>query len=307
MEESHDMQDYIDDLLQISPDAIIINGTSNETVKKKKIKKIIKKKISKNKSAEINKEETETSNKENESSKDNNITSNSTLIDMHSDEIFHKNSNPEENFEKNDEIDIIDEDSLEDDNFEKIEEKENDSKINKSTVKENKGIKKHIVKKTDKYNYDFHTIEKYQCLIKSKLLFEFKNILKEIFLFQKLKKHFILISDKISSIYKGYLLRKNIEVNYLVQRVLECRNECASKIIAYYKGYYIRKLAKTILQKKENNYIIYSSLSNNKKLYFKISYISGLGENVYFEFCKLLKCFITYVSRKDRNLSKKTI
>ena len=39
-----DIPDYIDDFLQISPDAVFINGNRTAPPKKKKIKKIIKKK-----------------------------------------------------------------------------------------------------------------------------------------------------------------------------------------------------------------------------------------------------------------------
>ena len=58
--EGPDMPDYIDDFLQISPDAVFINGNTAETPRKKKIKKIVKKKIKKkinrnNNSVEIKK------------------------------------------------------------------------------------------------------------------------------------------------------------------------------------------------------------------------------------------------------------
>ena len=58
--EAPDIPDYIDDFLQISPDAVFINGNTAETPRKKKIKKIVKKKIKKkinrnNNSVEIKK------------------------------------------------------------------------------------------------------------------------------------------------------------------------------------------------------------------------------------------------------------
>lgn len=80
-----------------------------------------------------------------------------------------------------------------------------------------------------------------------------------------------------------------------------------SKIIGHIKGYIIRKNIKKILVKKEDNYIIYSTLSNNRMLYFKIKYDNNFEDNIYFEYCKVLNCFIFYLSNKERNLSTKKI
>ena len=35
--------------------------------------------------------------------------------------------------------------------------------------------------------------------------------------------------------------------------------------------------------------------------------MGGLEDNIYFEYCKLLHCFIHYINRKERNLSKKKV
>jgi hypothetical protein len=114
-------------------------------------------------------------------------------------------------------------------------------------------------------------------------------------------------STKISSLFRGYLIRKNFKLNYLTLKILNIRDKCCSKIIAHFKGYLIRKISKPILQKKEDNYLIYSTLSDNKMLYFKSKFMGGLEDNIYFEYYKLLHCFIHFINRKERNLSKKKI
>ena len=96
-------------------------------------------------------------------------------------------------------------------------------------------------------------------------------------------------------------------MNYLTLKVINFREKSISKIIAHYKGFLIRKNLKAVLRKKEDNYIIYSTLSNNKMLYFKSKFKSGLEDNIYFEYCKLLNCFIHYINRKEKNLSKKKV
>ena len=56
-----DVPDYIDDFLQISPDAVFIDG-NKKVPKKKKIKKIVKKKIKKKISKNYNQLEIKTPN-----------------------------------------------------------------------------------------------------------------------------------------------------------------------------------------------------------------------------------------------------
>ena len=90
-------------------------------------------------------------------------------------------------------------------------------------------------------------------------------------------------------------------------KIIETRNRSASKIISLMKGYIIRKDIKKILEKKEDNYIIYSTLSNNRMIYFKIKYDNNFEDNIYFEFCKILNCFIFYLPHHERNLSNKKI
>ena len=149
--------------------------------------------------------------------------------------------------------------------------------------------------------------DKFNSLVNSKVIFNLSNILKIIYFFKKVKECQNKSSTKISSIFRGYLIRKNFKLNYLTLKILDFRDKCCSKIIAHFKGYLIRKISKPIIQKKEDNYIIYSTLSDNKMLYFKSKFMGGLEDNIYFEYCKLLHCFIHLINRKERSLSKKKI
>ena len=149
--------------------------------------------------------------------------------------------------------------------------------------------------------------DKFNSLVSSKVIFNLSNVLKIIYFFKKVKECQNKSSTKISSIFRGYLIRKNFKLNYLTLKILNFRDKCCSKIIAHFKGYLIRKISKPILQKKEDNYLIYSTLSDNKMLYFKSKFLGGLGDNIYFEYCKLLNCFVHLISRKERNLSKKKV
>ena len=120
------------------------------------------------------------------------------------------------------------------------------------------------------------------------MILDLKDLLKLIYLFIQTQKNLKNACNKIAAVYKGYSVRKVFKLNYLTKKILMYRDLCTSKIIAHYKGYKIRKLAKPILLKKEDNYVIYSSLFNNKILYFKISFIMGVENNIYFINCKLL-------------------
>ena len=314
-----DMPDYIDDFLQISPDAIFINGNKTESQKKKKIKKIIKKKIKKisinnrkenqnkiNKSSlykgkfesrKIKYEELESSKEYNDDSarpfkeiKDIKINPLTEKIDKEKYKIITTISNNELNSSERDKRKISQTKS-------KYNGIQLNNRLNKSKkIKNEQEIEKRIA-----------FLEKFNIMVRNKIFIEIISSFKILYFYKKLKNYQINSSTKITSVYRGYFYRGNLKLNYLIQQILKFRDLCCSKIIARYKGYNIRKLSQAIIQKKEDYYIIYSSLSNNKMLYFKIRYASGLEDNIYFEFCKLLKCFIFYISRKEKNISKKKI
>ena len=265
-----EVADYIDDFLQISPDAVFINDENKTAPKRKKVKKIIKKKIVKTKAN--NKIKGTENNQSKIEEKETEILKDKEKIKME-DNSYNDSTLP----------DIV----------QKNKEKKDGKNINQESEED---IEKRLLAYISIY-----------CIIKSKIVFELKNTFKLLFIFKKIKNCQINSSTKITNAYKGYLIRKNLKLNYLTKKILKFRDLCASKIISHYKGYNIRKLSKGILKKKEDFYIIYSSLSNNSRLYFKIRYTIGLEDNIYFDKCKLLNCFIFYINRRDKNFSKKKV
>ena len=156
-------------------------------------------------------------------------------------------------------------------------------------------------------NSNLSEIDKFGLFICIKIVNEIIKILKIIYLYKKIRLNQEKASSKIISLYKAYIFRKQFKYNYLILKIINLRNENISKIIANYRGYYIRKNLARILEKKEDNYIIYSTLCNNKMIYFKIKYDDNFEDNLYFEYNKVLKCFLFYLSHKERSLSRKKI
>ena len=156
-------------------------------------------------------------------------------------------------------------------------------------------------------NEELSIEDKFGILICVKILNKILNIFKIIYIFNQIRQYQKNACSKISAIYKAYLFRKKFKMNYLILKIINLRNLYASKITAHLKGYIIRKNIKKILEKKEDNYIIYSTLSDNRMIYFKIKYDNNFEDNIYFEYCKVLNCFIFYLSQKEKNLSKKKI
>jgi hypothetical protein len=67
-----------------------------------------------------------------------------------------------------------------------------------------------------------------------------------------------------------------------------------------------RRHTKKIIQRLEDSYVIYSSLKNNNQLYFKYKYQNGSDDNLYFEYCPLLKCFILIINKREK-MNKKIV
>lgn len=301
---------YLDDFLQISSRAVFINENKAIPQKKKKVKKIIKKKMKKsdnNKKNELIKEEIKL--KKNDDIKNNQ--KENFLFNKFNEKINKiQISNKEENIKLNNNESVKCNDKKKE--IKEIDEKPDKIKKMKENNEENKNDeenKKKIIEEEKAKMLEKEKIiyEKYIHFAKLKLLLELKNHLKVIYFFLKLKNSFICCANKICANFHGYFIRENFKLNFITKKIINYRDFAASKINAYYKGYSIRKLSKKIIQKKEDSYIIYSSLSNNQMLYFKIRYMSGIKDNIYFEYCKLLKCFIYYISRKEKILSKKII
>jgi len=184
-----------------------------------------------------------------------------------------------------------------------------ESKEKERKVKFKKDVKRNIddyIKKVFN-NENLSIVEKFSTLICVKILNKISRIFKIAYIFKKIRQFYLNACSKISAVYKAYLFRKKFKLNYLMIKIIETRNRSASKIISLMKGYIIRKDIKKILEKKEDNYIIYSTLSNNRMIYFKIKYDNNFEDNIYFEFCKILNCFLFYLPQKERNLSKKKI
>lgn len=321
-----DVPGYIDDFLQKS-DAIFINGDKDSFPKKKKIKKVIKKKIkkkvNKNNSIEEKVKESKGIEKKEESNKDLISTDTSESISKkqstNSDKgnliKFNENISIENKKSKDSikKISIIENKKIEEKKIENNTETNNKTKIKKiEKIKSKKDNGNKNIKIDDLKQKAIEKMisifEKYNSLIKLKeAIKKINNILKLSYFFIKIKKCQSKSITKITSAYLGYMARQNFKLNYLTIKLLKFRENCSAKIIAHYKGFLVRKYSKPILKKKEDNYIIYSTLSNNKMIYFKYKYMNGLGDNIYFEYCKLLNCFIHYINRKEQNLSKQII
>ena len=330
-----DVPGYIDDFLQKS-DAIYINGDKDTFPKKKKIKKVIKKKIkkkvNKNNSIELKEKEkviNESKGKDNNELKiEKKEESNKDIFstDISSESISKKqstNSDKGNEIKNNQNIPIGNKKTK--DSIKKIsiiENKKNEEKKieNKIEVNNKQKIKKIEKKKSTKENENKNNkkdefkqkaiekiksiFEKYNSIIKLKeAIKKINKILKLSYFFIKIKENQKKSITKIASAYLGFMTRQNFKFNYLTLKFLNFRENCSEKIIAHYKGFLARKYSKPILKKKEDNYIIYSSLSNNKIIYFKSKFMNGLEDNIYFEYCKLLNCFIYYINRKEKNLS----
>ena len=271
---NEDSPDYIDDNLA---DSINVTALGDiKTPKKKKIKKIIKKKVKKSQLNTINEFKNIKSNKTESAKKGENIEKNEKTKNNDNDNaaVFDivKTSNEEKN------------------------------KNNAST-----GIINSEKTKNKKKEIDPKVLLYFDSIIPKITTLKIKNIFTLLYFFIKVEKNTKNACTKIAAIYKGYSVRRNFKLNYLTKRILMFRDLCASKIIAHYKGFAIRKLAKPIMNKKEDNYVIYSTLSNNKMLYFKISFMMGVENNVHFIYCKLLNCFIYYLSKKENNLSQSVL
>jgi len=332
-----DVPGYIDDFLQKS-DAIFIRGDKVTFPKKKKvkkvIKKIIKKKVNKNNSIEAKEkviseskgkdnndlelEKNEESNKDvfsTDISSENLSKKQSTNSDKGNDIKVNQNiSNGNKKYKGSiKKININENKKIEEKKIQNKTEVNNKQKIKKiekiksKKENENKNIKKDELKQKAKEKM-ISIFEKYNSVIKSKeAIKKINKILKLSYFFIKVKESQKKSITKIASVYLGYMIRQNFKLNYLTIKLLNFRENCSAKIIAHCKGFLARKYSTPILKKKEDNYIIYSNLSNNKMIYFKSKFMNGLEDNIYFEYCKLLNCFIHFINRKDKNLSKQKI
>jgi len=160
-----------------------------------------------------------------------------------------------------------------------------------------------LKKKLKKFEYNdkLNAYNKFLNFYKLILLHHIKGVLKSIYIFIKMKNSMNLSAKKISSNYLCFRSCHNIKLNYVISKILNIREQNSKKVISNIKTYFFRKQVKQLLEKTENNIIIYSSLNINKNdiLYFKYIHKSGKEQNYYFEYSHVLKCFIYFVNKND--------
>ena len=205
------------------------------------------------------------------------------------------------------------------DKNEKMDKIEKNEKMDKTEKNEKKEVykkkiatkKKRQSKKNSLKNDKNDNIEvvknKYIELYHKKYAAEIICMLKTLYLYKKIKDKKMKAVQVIMKNYLGYIARQMYREKYLVNKIMEERRKYANKIISFMKMVSIRKEIKILLQRLDDNYIAYSSLTGHKLLYFKIKYENNLEENLYFEYCKPLKAFILFVNKKEKNLSKKIL
>ena len=223
------------------------------------------------------------------------------------------NSSEESEEESEEEIEreeIEKEDSGLEEEEESEEEKIEHKKKTKSIINNNR-IKINLNEALNKYvkERNLKLIEKYSQfnnLIQRKLINEINNILKSLYIFLKIKNYKVNSIIKIESTYRGFILRQRFKLDYLTSKILNLREEYATKISSYYRMLLSRRQTKKLLRKTVDHYIIYSSLINNNQLYFKYKYQNGSDDNLYFEFCPMLKCFILFIDKREK-MNKKIL
>ena len=224
------------------------------------------------------------------------------------------NSNEESEEESEEEIEreeIEKEDSGLEEEEESEEEKTEDKKESHLSIINDNRIKINLNKALNKYEKERNlmSIEKYSQfnnLIQRKLINEINNILKTLYIFLRIKNYEVNSIIKIESTYRGFILRQKFKLDYLTTKILNLREEYASKISSYYRMLLSRRQTKKLLQKTSDHYVIYSSLINNTQLYFKYKYQNGSDDNLFFEYCPILKCFILFIDKREK-MNKKIV
>ena len=282
-----DMPDYLDDFLQRSKKTVFIIGNNNNINSTTKNRIIKKKKIRKGNNIKYIKTENE---EKNEIDK---IENKKIKISKKINKNIIKNETNHINYNDIKKTKIIE--SLNDSEGNDIE----INKENKYNNKEKSKLKVQLMKFD--YEQKLSILKKYFYLYKCIFLHKIKQALKSIYILIKTKNCMNLSINKIANHYQGYLFRNKIKFNYVISKILDLRKQKAQKISSKIKAFLIRKEAKKLLMKAENNYIIYSSLNidKNDRLYFRYMHKSGKAENFYFEYSPLLKCFIYFLNKNN--------
>ena len=132
------------------------------------------------------------------------------------------------------------------------------------------------------------------------------NVLKSLYILMKIINSRKTLSNKIKKIQKGNKTRKIIKPYRLVQSLLKKRITASNRIKEAFQTMLFRKKVKNLLNKLEENYIIYSSI-DCKLLIFIVKYENGLEENLFFDYSDILKCHVLFISKSENNLSNKRL
>ena len=291
------MPDYLDDFIQHSTKPIFVIGNDSNQINTSPKKSIIKKKLRKENNIKcINKENIEKNGIDSKGNKKN--------------KIFKKNNQnlikKEQNCDNIKDNRDIGKQKTKQNLMKNLELSDNKNSKEKEYYKNNG--KTNQKEKTEKYesNQKLNIEKNFFLLYKKIFLNKIKQIFKSIFILIKMKNLINLSGNKIRSVYQGYVFRHNFKFNYIIYKILKIRMDKAQKIASRIKTYYIRKETKKLLEKTENNNIIYSSLNIDKdnKLYFKYIHKSGKPQNFYFDYSSLLKCFIFFLEKNNNKYFK---
>ena len=163
-------------------------------------------------------------------------------------------------------------------------------------------IKNNLKEQLKKFKNEqrLNMISKFCDLIFKKIFNDIKNVLKIYIIYEKIKEYQKKCATKIASIYRAYSVCQKFKIDILTEQILQSRKECALKISLACKRFLSLLETKKLLQKYKNNYFIYSSLINNKILYFKYINQNGLEDNLYFEYSPLLRSFILFIKKREQ-------
>ena len=89
--------------------------------------------------------------------------------------------------------------------------------------------------------------------------------------------------------------------------IIKQRNKASSFISMVLQNIQFKIKVKHLLDKLEENYMIISSFSRCESLYFNIIYDNGLTDNLFFDYCDILKCFVYYFSKSENYLNNKIL
>ena len=270
---------YIDDLLQHSKKKVFIIGNQNNNNPSPKKRKIKKEKIIKENNIKYIKSENEEKNELDIKQKKKKII---------------KKTNKKINYTYN-VIKECDKDKIKKHIIHNIEVSVEETFEN-DEEKENK-LKSNFKDDNEKYKIVLKLLPLYKIIFLQKLMYSLKSI----FILIKMKHSIISSAKKISNTYHSHIFRNKLKFNYIISKIIEIRKQKAQKISSKIKAYLIRKEAKKLMEKADNNYIIYSSINidKNDTLYFKYIHKSGKGEKFYFEYSPLLKCFIYFINKNN--------